>query len=103
MFLFTSTNEGLGTSILDAMNNKVPLVANNFAAAKETIENEKTGFIYKNIDDAVDKIESLLDNNDLRNTITDNAFQFVQQFDISLMNKKTEEVYNSILLKINGK
>lgn len=97
VFLFTSKNEGLGTSILDAMVNKVPVVTNNFAAAKEIIEDQETGFIYKNINDAVNKIESLLTNEQLRNTITDNAFIFVQQFDISLMNKKIEEVYHSII------
>lgn len=97
LFLFTSTNEGLGTSILDAMNNKVPVVTNNFAAAKEIIENEKTGFIYKNTDDAIEKIESLMNNYDLRNTITENAFHFVQNYDIKIMQKKILDTYYLIL------
>ena len=96
VFLFTSESEGFGTSILDAILNKVPVVANNFIAVNEIINDTKTGFIYKDIDDAVIKIESLLKNDELRNAIINNAYHFVQQFDLSLMNKKIQRIYSSL-------
>jgi glycosyltransferase involved in cell wall biosynthesis len=97
VFLFTSRNEGFGQVILEAMAAKVPVVSSNFPAVKEMIENGKNGFIYNDIDDAVIKMESLLQNDDLRKTTTENAFGFVQQFDISLMNKKVEQIYQQII------
>ena len=96
LFLFTSRNEGFGQVILEAMAAKVPVVSSNFPAVKEIIENGKTGFIYNNVDDAVIKMEPLLQNDDLRKTTTENAFGFVQQFNLSLMNKKMETVYSSL-------
>ncbi|HUM53347.1 MAG TPA: glycosyltransferase family 4 protein, partial [Chitinophagales bacterium] len=96
VFLFTSKNEGFGQVLLEAMAAKIPVVTNNFAAAHEIIAHEKTGYIYKSVDDAVSIIDKLLTNHNLRLTTTQNAFNFVQQFDITLMNKKIENIYNSI-------
>ena len=96
IFLFTSKNEGFGQVLLEAMAAKVPIISSNFSAVNEIIENGKTGFIYKEVENAINNIECLIINNELRNTITEKAFNFVQQFDISLMNKKMEEVYTSI-------
>ena len=96
VFLFTSKNEGFGQVLLEAMASKVPIVSSNFSTVKEIIENGKTGFIYKDIEEAISNIGCLIADVELRNIITKNAFSFVQQFDLSLMNKKIEEVYSSL-------
>ncbi len=96
-FLFTSNNEGFPLVLLEAMASKVLIFCNNFPSSSEIIHHEKTGFIYNDINDAVQLIEKLLSNIDSRLTTIDNAFNFVQQFDISLMTKKIEEIYKSIL------
>lgn len=97
VFLFTSKNEGFGQVLLEAMAAQVPIVSSNFPAAHEIIEHEKTGFIYKDVDNAVSIIDKLLTTHDLRLTTITNAFNIVQQFDISLMNKKILNTYNLIL------
>lgn len=96
IFLFTSKNEGFGQVILEAMAAKVPVITSNFSTAKEIIENGKTGFIYKDINDAIQSIEKILTSYELRVTTITNAFNFVQEFDISLMNEKVEKVYSSL-------
>ncbi|MFN8296060.1 MAG: glycosyltransferase family 4 protein [Chitinophagales bacterium] len=97
IFLFTSKNEGLGVVLLEAMAAKVPVLSSNFPAVEELIEDKKTGFIYTDVNDALVQTELLINNEILRNNITTNAYRFVQQFDVTLMNKKIEAVYKSIL------
>jgi len=98
VFLFTSKNEGFGQVLIESMAAKVPIITNNFAAANEIIEHEKTGYIYKDIDNAVDLIQQILTTYESRIMTTTNAFNFVQQFDITLMNKKIVNIYNSIFI-----
>ena len=100
LFLFTSTSEGLGTSILDAMLQKVPIVSSNYNAAKEIIEDGKTGFIYKDVDDAAELIEKLLTTYNLQFTTITNACKFVQRFDIKFMQEKILNTYNLILTTV---
>lgn len=97
VFLFTSKNEGFGQVLLEAMASKVPVITSNFATAKEIIEDKKTGFIYKDINDAVQLIEKMLTTNDLRLTTITNAFNFVQYFDIKEMNEKINDLYQTII------
>jgi len=97
IFLFTSKNEGFGQVLLEAMAAKVPVITSNFATAKEIIEDKKTGFIYKDINDAVSIINKILTNHDLRNTTITNAFNFVQLFDIKKMNENNNNLYQTII------
>lgn len=97
IFLFTSQNEGFGLVLVEAMAAKVPVISNYFPSVNELIEQEKTGFIYKDINDAVAKTTLLITNETLRNNITTNAWKFVQQFDVTLMCKQTEEKYTELL------
>ena len=96
VFLFTSKNEGFGQVLIESMAAKVPIITNNFAAANEIIEHGKTGYIYKDVDNAVVLIQQILTTYESRIMTTTNAFNFVQQFDITLMNKKIVNIYNSI-------
>jgi glycosyltransferase involved in cell wall biosynthesis len=97
VFLFTSKNEGFPLVLLESMVCKVPVVSHYFPSANELVENNKTGFIYTDIKNAVEKIELLISNNSIRKNITDNAYQFVQQFDVTLMCKQIEEKYTELL------
>ncbi len=96
IFLFTSKNEGFPLVLLEAMVSKVPVLSYNFPAANELLQHEKNGLSYNNVEDAVHKLQLLNTEIKLRTTLVENAFLFVQQFDITLMNQQIEEVYKSI-------
>lgn len=99
IFLFTSSNEGFGLVLLEAMASKVPIVCSNFPAAYEFNKDKKTVMVYKDVNDAIKKIEFLQTQNEIRTSIVENAYHFVHQFDITLMNKNIEDVYTNLLLK----
>jgi glycosyltransferase involved in cell wall biosynthesis len=77
---------------------KVPVITSDFAVAKEIIDDKKTGYIYKDVDNAVSIIEELLANNNKRNMIKENAYNFVHNFDIKEMNEKVNNLYRKIIL-----
>ncbi|MDB5227381.1 MAG: glycosyltransferase [Bacteroidota bacterium] len=100
LFLFTSLNEGFGLVLLESMAAKVPVVTTNAGSIKDIITNARNGMIYEsgNINDAIEKIELVLSDENLSDAINKNAFEYVQQFDVTLMNQKIEEIYSSIII-----
>ncbi len=99
VLLFTSKEEGLGTSVLDAFASQVPVVATAAGGIPEMVVHEQTGLL-ANIGDAntlADYVEKILKNNDLRLRLIKNATQKVIDFSKENMAKKTLEVYQSLL------
>jgi hypothetical protein len=71
-------------------------LSNNFPSVNELLQHQKNGLIYKNVEDAVYKLQLLNTETAQRKQLVENAFQFVQQFDITLMNQRIADVYKSI-------
>lgn len=81
IFVMTSKQEGLGSSVLDAFINQVPVVSTNAGGLKELLENERG--IACNIGDSnaiAEGINTLLNDDQLKNQYTSNAFRYVQQY-----------------------
>lgn len=97
IFLFTSKNEGLPIVLLEAMICKIPVISSPFPSVHHLIVDKSNGFIYSNPEDAIQKIELLLTDAELKNTLVEKAYQLAKQFDISLINKEIEKVYSTIL------
>lgn len=99
VFLFTSLNEGLGTSILDAMASKVAVVATCSGGIPEIVKHNTTGFCIepKNSVLLADGVSRLKDNPTLRETFIENAYQMLNDFSVSEMCEKTLRVYSSAL------
>lgn len=99
VLLFTSKEEGLGTTILDAFACKVPVVATAAGGIPEIITNEKTGLLAP-VGDAqtlAHYVEKILADRNLREQLIENAWQKVKYFSKENMAKKTLEVYQSLL------
>ena len=76
LFLSTSLYEGHPISILEAMSVGLPIVASKVTGNIDTIKNNFSGFFYRlgDINGAVNCIEKIMKNTDLRLKISNNAF-----------------------------
>jgi len=103
VFLFTSKTEGLGTSILDAFACKVPVVTTNAGGIPEIVNNEFNGLMTEvgNSSELADNVVRVLENNDLRNTIINNALKSLQNFSVENMTNLTYGIYNEIFYNVD--
>ena len=105
LFLFTSANEGLGTTLLDAFACKIPVVSTNAGGIPEIVKNNVTGMLagVKQPSELAEAVERVLNNNELKLRLVENAFAAVQEFSAEIMALKTIEIYKDSLLKNYGK
>lgn len=99
LFLFTSKTEGLGTTLLDAIACKVPIVATNAGGVSEIIINNKTGLLCPvgEVQQLANSVFKLMSNNTLKTTLVDEAIQHLNNFFIETMAKRTLDVYQQVL------
>ena len=98
LFLFTSKTEGLGTSLLDAMACKTPIVATAAGGIPEIVLAEKTGLLAP-VGDAqklAQAVLQLLEQPELRAQIIAGSQKHLANFTKAAMGRKTLEVYKSL-------
>ncbi|MFO0321083.1 MAG: glycosyltransferase family 4 protein [Bacteroidota bacterium] len=77
IFVMSSEEEGLGSSVLDAFLYKVPVAVTKAGGMKEVVEGNGLLSEIKDPDALAQNINELLNNKDLRNTLTEVAYQYV--------------------------
>ena len=99
VFCLSSKEEGLGTSIIDAMDLGIPVVATAAGGIPELVENEKTGFLVppESPVELASALEKALDNKTGRQERLSRAREKARRFDISNTIAGTEAVYCSVL------
>ncbi len=99
IYVHSAENEGLGTSIIEAMGMGLPVIATEAGGIPEIIENNKNGFLCKIKDgkDLADKMEILLQDDKLRENIGDNNKVRARDFSSEFMVKKNYELYKELL------
>ena len=77
-----SRMESLPQSIKEAFYLKIPVIATNVGGIPELIQHEKTGILIpsENEQEMIDAINNLIKNNSLIETMTKNAFDFINKF-----------------------
>ena len=91
VFVFPSKLEGLGTSVLDAMLYKVPVVASSAPAIPEIVKHKKTGLLFPPEDEKklAQSINILFESTKLKKTLVNQASVHVKKyFSVPLMTKK---------------
>lgn len=99
IFLITSTEEGLGTSVLDAFASKVPVVATYAGGIPEMVKHEETGLIVKPKDSTAlaSCVERFINSPALRDTVIDNAYAAVLTFSKETTAAKTRLIYKETI------
>jgi len=99
VLLFTSKEEGLGTTILDAFACRVPVVATRAGGIPEMIEHQRTGLL-ADIGDfttLASHVETLLTNFLLRQELTQQAWEQLREFSKESMATGVLVVYKKVL------
>jgi len=93
-----SLNEGISSTILEAMACKIPIIATNVGGNMELIEHNQTGFLVdpNSSSQFLDLINYVFSNMDKINLITNNAFTHVQQYDWNVVGQKYIQLYKKI-------
>lgn len=99
VFLFTSSEEGLGTSVLDAMAAGVPIVTTNAGGIPEIVKNQYNGLIaeVKDSNSLADKCLYLIDNKNEGVNLVQNGKEQIVKFSKETMARETFKVYKSVL------
>jgi glycosyltransferase involved in cell wall biosynthesis len=81
VFVMTSQEEGLGSSVLDAFLYKIPVVSTNAGGLKELINNER-GIVcnVKDADAIAEGINSILENSEKGKKFLNNAYDYASKY-----------------------
>jgi glycosyltransferase involved in cell wall biosynthesis len=97
IFVMTSVFEGLPFSLLEAMSLKIPCVVSKVDGNTDVIQNGENGFSCLSLAEFCGKIELLVNDAGLRQSIGLNAYNYVaEHHDIAKNIKLLEDVYNEI-------
>ncbi len=102
VFLMTSKTEGLGSTILDAFANHIPMVATQAGGIPEIVKHNETGLLapVKDVIKLAENIIHLLANDGLAKVLANNAYQLLlADFTKDKMAQANVLVYKEVLNK----
>jgi glycosyltransferase involved in cell wall biosynthesis len=97
VLVVTSETEGLSMVIIEAMANKIPVIATDVGGNPKLVINKKTGYLFDYNDDErlSEYIQAFLNNRTLINEYGENAFEYISEnFSIESAAKKYLELYD---------
>ena len=95
IFWMTSSYEGWGMTLVECMQNEcVPIVYNSFSALLDIVDDEKNGFVVKNLDEVnfIKKTVAIAKDEQLRALMVKKATEKVKCFDIKVIVAKWAEL-----------
>jgi len=93
IYVSTSHREGLNSSLLEAMACGICPIVTDISAHRENVVDGKTGFVFP-VDDyelLADKINLLMNQSELRRSISDSILEKIKQYDADVV---AEQIYN---------
>ncbi|MEL6941224.1 MAG: glycosyltransferase family 4 protein [Bacteroidota bacterium] len=99
LLLFTSKEEGLGTTVLDAFASNVPVVATEAGGIPEMVIHRKTGWLAPigNAQQLSEGVEQVLDNKSFRDDLIVQSKLHLQEFTSKKMASAILAIYNTVL------
>ena len=99
IFLFTTRQEGMPRSMMEAMATGLPCVASAIRGNVDLIENGVNGYTCAT-DDAdgyAAAIEKLVADPSLRQTMKENNLEKIKQYDVNVVQQELREIYADVL------
>lgn len=102
LFVFPSNNEGLGSILLDVMQQQVPIIATNVGGIPDIIENEKNGLLIpaKNPNAIKESILRLYNDAIFAEQLAKNAYKDIDKYSTQNMSSAYTKIYETV--KINN-
>lgn len=99
IYLFPTLAETFGMTVVEAMSCGLPVVTFETGGVPEIVENGKSGFVveYKNGEKLVEALEKLLDDNELREKMAENAIEASKKFSSERMALEYLRLYEELL------
>ena len=99
IFLFSTLQEGLPRSLMEAMAVGLPCVVSNIRGNIDLIENGKGGYLcdVKDSQSFANAIDKLSINSELRAIMGNYNKERIKEFDISVVEKEIEKIYTEVL------
>lgn len=99
VFLFTSSQEGLGTSLLDAMACGVPVVASSAGGIPEIVLDKKTGLTSApgDVEGFAREVLRIIQDQGLAAQLSSNAADHLKQFTWEHMARETQACYEQVI------
>lgn len=98
MFLFSSMQEGLPRSTMEAMAMGLPCICSDIRGNRDLIDNEKGGFLIspKNSEGFAKAITTLIENPALANEMGEYNKEKIKQFDIELVKGQMLKIFENV-------
>jgi glycosyltransferase involved in cell wall biosynthesis len=93
IFLFTSKQEGLARSLMEAMASGLPCIASNIRGNSDLLNSRKGGFLCDELSEYVEAIQQLAFDTDLRTEMGVNNIENIQQFSLENATKEVRKIY----------
>ena len=99
-----SAKEGWGLTVVESNACGTPVVASNVPGLRDAVVDGKTGllFEYANIDDITEKTVEVLQNKEIRDSLTEEGLKWAASFDWRIAAQKTLDIIYNEIDKHNG-
>ena len=97
MFVFPTLYEGFGFPPLEAMSCSCPTLVSDIDVLKEIYLDGTYYFKSNNINDLVDKMNILLENNEITNNIINKSKKVINRYSWDICGMQTTEIINNQL------
>lgn len=104
VYIFSSKQEGLPVSLMQAMACKLPVLVSRIRGNTDLVENKKQGFMfsYDNVDGYAKGINILLDNPKLSKRMGNANGEVIKDYDKEPVNKMMKQLYIQLLKNSNS-
>jgi glycosyltransferase involved in cell wall biosynthesis len=100
VYAMSSEEEGLGSSVLDAFQYKVPVVSTNAGGLREVVEGNGLLCDVKDAKSLALSMNEILNDADLANAITENAYETIaKKYSLPVVTGQYEQVFSSLIKK----